>query len=395
MILRPSVTSPVAREEHESLFIVNSNADSQFSVDAYEPEGRFAFLLRGLRDHRTREQIARAREYAIRNSGDPFQELPLDVFGADAINALSSASSPFSPLIASASEGNFSSTENTERLETAVDRRAQSEPSLLRSNQIEQTAPAESIPLSLPSAAPATSLTSSTIHPAMDLPAATPSPISILVATPDSIPAIASTLAPGAAAGLTGFQETYQDDGDNEAAVDPFSPLPLDVFEGGDSTAPTVLVPSPTTAAPVTVTAPAEAQTRSGGHLAEMEMQERYEALLLESSSEAWRHIDHLSLQIQQLREQFAAEQRRAQSLSLQLEQERDKLLCLVCQERARDVVFLPCTHLCVCSMCAKQIAEEYRQAASRRRRAPAGAELCLCVVCKETVTSTIQIFVP
>ncbi|RYG65466.1 RING-HC finger protein, partial [archaeon] len=123
--------------------------------------------------------------------------------------------------------------------------------------------------------------------------------------------------------------------------------------------------PTVSTAIPPISTAPlplSSAITPSAHHQALSELHERYETLLYESGREAWRHIDSLALQLEKLQGELQSEYRRAQGLALQLEQERDKLLCLVCQERGREVVFLPCTHLCVCSPCAKQIAADYQQ---------------------------------
>ena len=33
-----------------------------------------------------------------------------------------------------------------------------------------------------------------------------------------------------------------------------------------------------------------------------------------------------------------------------------DKLICIICQENDREVVILPCKHLCLCQFCADKI---------------------------------------
>ena len=40
------------------------------------------------------------------------------------------------------------------------------------------------------------------------------------------------------------------------------------------------------------------------------------------------------------------------EALKLELEGEKDKRLCITCQERVKDILFKPCRHVCLCEEC-------------------------------------------
>ena len=52
---------------------------------------------------------------------------------------------------------------------------------------------------------------------------------------------------------------------------------------------------------------------------------------------------------------------------------------CVVCMENEKNVVLLPCTHLCLCKGCTKKIMSSCTQA--------------LCPVCREPIAQTIKVF--
>jgi hypothetical protein len=66
------------------------------------------------------------------------------------------------------------------------------------------------------------------------------------------------------------------------------------------------------------------------------------------------------------------------QHLLYQLEQEQESKLCIVCQDRTRCVIILPCRHLCLCTECCSIIQREHGS----------------CPVCRQDVRRTMKIYV-
>ncbi len=55
-----------------------------------------------------------------------------------------------------------------------------------------------------------------------------------------------------------------------------------------------------------------------------------------------------------------------------------DRITCIVCQERERDLVILPCKHLCLCHTCADKIC------ASKDKT---------CPVCRQKISDTVEFY--
>jgi hypothetical protein len=66
------------------------------------------------------------------------------------------------------------------------------------------------------------------------------------------------------------------------------------------------------------------------------------------------------------------------QHLLYQLEHEQESKLCIVCQDRNRCVITLPCRHLCLCTECCSIIKRQHG----------------LCPVCRQDVRRTMKIYV-
>ena len=89
------------------------------------------------------------------------------------------------------------------------------------------------------------------------------------------------------------------------------------------------------------------------------------------------------------LKQMFTAERRSTEEpldekdrdLREQLERERDKNLCVVCQTENKNIVVMPCRHMCMCKNCCTQLFRFQRY----HRRA--------CPLCRHTITSTLEIY--
>lgn len=67
--------------------------------------------------------------------------------------------------------------------------------------------------------------------------------------------------------------------------------------------------------------------------------------------------------------------------LKEQLERERDKNLCVVCQTEEKNIVVMPCRHMCMCKSCCTQLFRIQRYARKT------------CPLCRHTITSTLEIY--
>ncbi|KAK2147744.1 hypothetical protein LSH36_538g02060 [Paralvinella palmiformis] len=68
--------------------------------------------------------------------------------------------------------------------------------------------------------------------------------------------------------------------------------------------------------------------------------------------------------------------------LERHLENERDKRLCVVCQYNPKNVLILPCKHMCMCVACAHEIATSSNH--SRR----------ICPLCRSRIDTVMDVFV-
>ena len=64
-----------------------------------------------------------------------------------------------------------------------------------------------------------------------------------------------------------------------------------------------------------------------------------------------------------------------------QLERERDKNLCVVCQIEEKNIVVMPCRHMCMCKSCCTQLFQMQRY----HRKT--------CPLCRHAITSTLEIY--
>eukprot|EP01039_Chlorochromonas_danica_P006703 gene6703-7411_t len=102
----------------------------------------------------------------------------------------------------------------------------------------------------------------------------------------------------------------------------------------------------------------------------------QFESRLLEAGVEAWEVISQQKAQIHALEQEVKRQQRL-------LHDREDRLMCLFCSEKPREVVFMRCRHCCLCVSCARSLFEDR------------GEKEFLCVVCKEPVVQAIRVFFP
>lgn len=69
------------------------------------------------------------------------------------------------------------------------------------------------------------------------------------------------------------------------------------------------------------------------------------------------------------------------ESLQRQLELERDKTLCVVCQDQVKKILLLPCRHMCICVMCANHITSIVHW--NRR----------VCPLCRTRIGSLVEVY--
>ena len=71
----------------------------------------------------------------------------------------------------------------------------------------------------------------------------------------------------------------------------------------------------------------------------------------------------------------------RPSDLIEQLERERDQNLCVVCQTEKKNIVVMPCRHMCMCKNCCNQL---FRIQRYQRKT---------CPLCRNIITSTMEIY--
>ncbi|XP_071504290.1 uncharacterized protein [Diadema antillarum] len=67
--------------------------------------------------------------------------------------------------------------------------------------------------------------------------------------------------------------------------------------------------------------------------------------------------------------------------LKHRLNEEQDRQLCVVCQDTAKDTLFLPCRHLCACRNCAETIVSSH----ARQQR--------ICPLCRVRIGSILEVY--
>jgi RING finger protein 26 len=63
------------------------------------------------------------------------------------------------------------------------------------------------------------------------------------------------------------------------------------------------------------------------------------------------------------------------------LEREKDKRLCVICQDNVTNILLMPCRHVCMCQQCLNKI---------RQGR----VQLAQCPLCRTHIQSTLEVFV-
>lgn len=64
-----------------------------------------------------------------------------------------------------------------------------------------------------------------------------------------------------------------------------------------------------------------------------------------------------------------------------ELESEHDKHLCVICRDNVKNVLLLPCRHVCICQTCLQIAKHEHEY-------------LRKCPLCRANVDSTLEIFI-
>ncbi|CAB4017562.1 E3 ubiquitin- ligase RNF26-like [Paramuricea clavata] len=67
--------------------------------------------------------------------------------------------------------------------------------------------------------------------------------------------------------------------------------------------------------------------------------------------------------------------------LNYELEREKDKRLCVICQDNVKNILLMPCRHVCMCQQCLNEI---------RQGR----VQLAQCPLCRTQIQSTLEVFV-
>lgn len=167
---------------------------------------------------------------------------------------------------------------------------------------------------------------------------------------------------------------------------DPFAPIPIDAFSCGRvPPPPPPSPPKPASAVGRAVeskilakSAPCCSYSSSSSSLSPsdrirqleqqlVEIERNFGDMLEHSSAQAWSIVEDQRQQIDELQDRLRSSHR-------DLLQKEGQLLCVICQDRTRATVFLPCRHCCVCRECAQL-----------KQRA--------CALCKQRIQSILEIY--
>lgn len=78
----------------------------------------------------------------------------------------------------------------------------------------------------------------------------------------------------------------------------------------------------------------------------------------------------------QQLQEELQSSLQRVEARKLELLRlDQESRFCVICQERDRSIVLIPCRHLCLCATCSER------------------ADLSRCPICRANIQSKLEIF--
>jgi hypothetical protein len=86
--------------------------------------------------------------------------------------------------------------------------------------------------------------------------------------------------------------------------------------------------------------------------------------------------LEEVTLLLHKETEKLKKESDKNSKLQLNLEDEKDKRLCGICQERVKKIVLLPCQHMCLCKQCLDH--EKWKR----------------CPICRQGVESNMKIYV-
>lgn len=61
-----------------------------------------------------------------------------------------------------------------------------------------------------------------------------------------------------------------------------------------------------------------------------------------------------------------------------ELQREREEKLCVICQDRTKCIILLPCRHFCLCQTCMETLAQDY----------------AMCPICRREVVDSLRVYV-
>ena len=137
---------------------------------------------------------------------------------------------------------------------------------------------------------------------------------------------------------------------------------------------------------------------------------ERAAAESLQRAAESDVRLAQLSGDVRELRKSSLSEARRLEAeleetlrtvravcdekMRKEVGAEKGKQTCIVCMERPKSVLVLPCRHLCMCAECARQLLDQARRRSERERRTASGVGVPpKCPICRGDVKETMDVF--